>query len=155
MAATNHSLLSAASRISALFTIDPETDGCWNWTGAMSGGNYPGFTDDAGNFIYAHRFAYEAEYGEIPAHWHCHHLCGNRMCIRPDHLEALSPEDHRALHAAEFRAIRVTRGRVYQRLRDLGMAAREIACLVGSSANTVRRLIRDAQSVGELQAVTA
>ena len=108
MAATRLSLVPAELRVAAHFTIDPSPDGCWLWTGASSSqAGYAGFTDDAGHFIYAHRFAYERAYGPIPEGWHCHHLCGNHRCIRPDHLEALSPEQHRALHAEECRAVRI------------------------------------------------
>jgi hypothetical protein len=156
MAVTNLALRPAETRLAALFTIDPLT-GCWNWNGALSSqGDYPGFSD-GGRFVYAYRLSYSLANGPIEAGFAVHHTCGNRTCINPGHLAAMSRQEHRALHAQEYRAIRVIKGRVYQRLRECGMAACEIASMIGNSANTVRRLIRAAraaQSVGDLQAVT-
>ena len=159
MAATNVLPVSSDVRLARHFTSDDSPDGCWLWNGALSSqGGYPGFCDDVGNFVYAHRLSYELANGRIPARHHVHHSCGQRRCVRPEHLQALTPDEHRALHAEEYRDARIVRGRVYQRLRDLGLAAREIASLIGCKASTVRRLINDAraaQSAGELQAVTA
>jgi hypothetical protein len=38
-------------------------------------------------------------YGQpIPEGFHVHHLCGRNDCTNPDHLIAVSEEDHRKLH---------------------------------------------------------
>lgn len=42
----------------------------------------------------AHRLAYEIWVGPIPPGFHVHHSCGNKVCIEPTHLEAVSPRDH-------------------------------------------------------------
>lgn len=47
---------------------------------------------------FAHRVAYEQVFGKIPDGYHIHHRCDNKMCINVNHLEALSPEDHKIIH---------------------------------------------------------
>lgn len=55
---------------------------------------------------FAHRLAYEQVFGEIPEGIHIHHKCDNKMCINVNHLEALSPEEHRRIHThPKLRAI--------------------------------------------------
>lgn len=38
---------------------------------------------------YAHRIRYIETYGEIPEGFQIDHLCGNRECSKPEHLEAV------------------------------------------------------------------
>lgn len=71
-----------------------KTDGCWLWVGAISSTGYGCFflTKLKGKVrnTLAHRWAYEDTYGPIPAGLELDHLCRNRACVRPDHLEAVS-----------------------------------------------------------------
>lgn len=46
----------------------------------------------------AHRVAYELAMGRVPAGMEVDHLCRVRLCVRPDHLEAVS-------HAENMRRI--------------------------------------------------
>lgn len=62
---------------------------CWNWTGADNGHGYGVFSIHARQ-QYAHRIAYELHVGPIPAGTEIDHLCRNRRCVNPDHLEAVS-----------------------------------------------------------------
>ncbi len=39
----------------------------------------------------AHRFSYELANGPIPEGLQIDHLCRNRGCVRPDHMEAVTP----------------------------------------------------------------
>lgn len=39
---------------------------------------------------YAHRVYYEARFGPIPAGLQLDHLCRNRGCVNPDHLEPVT-----------------------------------------------------------------
>jgi len=41
-----------------------------------------------------HRFIYRAHHGEIPEGHEVDHMCRNRACCNPEHLQALSRRDH-------------------------------------------------------------
>lgn len=64
--------------------------GCWEWGGPPASTGYGQFGHD-GRSDKAHRFAYESAVGPIPAGYEIDHLCRNRICVRPDHLEAVPP----------------------------------------------------------------
>lgn len=69
--------------------IDERDDGCWRWTGSAPNPGYGRFYVD-GRKVYAHRFAYEFLIGPIPDGTEIDHLCRNRRCVNPAHLEAVS-----------------------------------------------------------------
>lgn len=64
---------------------------CWNWTGSGHGGGrrYGGLTV-AGRRRYAHAVAYETFVGPIPEGLELDHLCRNRWCVNPGHLEPVT-----------------------------------------------------------------
>jgi hypothetical protein len=73
----------------------PFTPGsCWTWTAGRNGDGYGTFgfvkADGTRTAIGAHRLAYMALVGPIPEGTEIDHLCRNRACVRPDHLEAVS-----------------------------------------------------------------
>lgn len=65
------------------------SDGCWEWQGHIGVGGY-GVISRYGIKVSAHQMAYRLEVGEIPDGLVLDHLCGNRQCCRPDHLEAVT-----------------------------------------------------------------
>lgn len=63
---------------------------CWLWLGGGTLGGY-GLIGrggrGAGNAL-VHRLSYEIAFGPIPTKLHIDHLCRNRRCVNPQHLEA-------------------------------------------------------------------
>jgi hypothetical protein len=64
--------------------------GCWEWTGAIVKASGYGSFWDGWKLVSAHRFSYVALKGEIPDGMQVDHLCRNRKCVNPDHLEAVT-----------------------------------------------------------------
>jgi hypothetical protein len=62
---------------------------CWTWLGSKSPNGYGLFTED-GRRTTAHRIAYERVHGQQAPNVHLDHLCRNRDCVNPDHLEPVS-----------------------------------------------------------------
>jgi len=72
-----------------------ERTGCWNWIGTILNTGY-------GSFRYklrrmgkthqpsAHRFCYGLLVGPIPKGLTLDHLCRNRRCVNPEHLEPVT-----------------------------------------------------------------
>jgi len=69
-----------------------KTDSCWNWTAYTIRG-YGQFRYD-GKGVYAHRFSYELLKGKIPDGLTLDHLCRNRKCVNPDHLEPVTNKEN-------------------------------------------------------------
>lgn len=61
-------------------------DGCIEWTGCLAESGYGIFTFKQKNY-FSHRASYEVYKGKIPKGKLIRHLCHNRKCCNPDHLE--------------------------------------------------------------------
>lgn len=68
--------------------------GCWQWTGHISDKGYGIFGLSHGKPMKAHRFSYEHFVGDIPKGMQIDHLCRNRACINPEHLEPVTNREN-------------------------------------------------------------
>lgn len=65
--------------------------GCWEWNGYVDKMGYSGkVTINGGQTDLAHRAYYRKFVGEIPEGFAIDHLCRNRKCVNPMHLEAVT-----------------------------------------------------------------
>lgn len=82
------------THIERLFNrIDKKPSGCWVWTGAVDGNGY-GRLRIGGELFCAHRAAYEMIRGAIPEGLQLDHLCRNRLCVNPAHLEPVTHQEN-------------------------------------------------------------
>lgn len=65
------------------------TQGCWHWTGAVQSRGYGSICQGGRTFL-THRVAYELLVGEIPAGLQIDHLCRNKRCCNPAHLDVVT-----------------------------------------------------------------
>ena len=67
--------------------------GCWEWTGYINDGGYGTFHTSE-RPVLAHRFSYNRAYGEIMEGLELDHLCRNRRCVNPNHLEQVTRREN-------------------------------------------------------------
>lgn len=83
------------SKVTKFQILDDPTDGpCWIWLPPVQSKGYGRFylgRDDEGKQLYrgSHVISYMHYVGPIPEGWIVDHLCNNKACCAPDHLEAI------------------------------------------------------------------
>lgn len=85
-------------RLEANRSIDAATD-CWNWNGTLADTGYGCISVD-GRQRHTHRVSYELHIGPVAAGLEIDHLCFNRACFNPAHLEAVLPAINKRRAAA-------------------------------------------------------
>lgn len=73
--------------------------GCWEWTGQKGPNGYGKIgvgqrSKGEKRTIYTHRLAFESVRGQIPEGMDLDHLCRNRGCCNPDHLEPVTRREN-------------------------------------------------------------
>lgn len=136
------------------FSIEADS-GCWEWQLAVNKIGY-GIIGVNGGSKFAHRMSYLSIKGPIPEGLELDHLCCNKRCVNPDHLEPVTRSENvrrgwkqRTLGTGLFgeknpRA-KLTRPQVarIRRLYADGFASQQwLGAQYGVSQTTVGRIVR-------------
>jgi hypothetical protein len=71
--------------------VTKHPEGCWEWTGPLTQGyGVIGAGGRHAGLIRTHRLSYELLVGPIPEGLQIDHLCKNRKCCNPEHLEPVT-----------------------------------------------------------------
>jgi hypothetical protein len=130
--------------------VEEMSDGCWEWTGSKHPKGY-GFFSATGKKIYAHRYIWQVLYGPIPTGFELDHLCNNKSCVRPDHLDCVTHSQNMA-RAAENGAWNGTKNGNAKRTESevlaikifagLGVPIRKLAEYLGIPVRSVYAIVR-------------
>ena len=109
---------------------------CWIWLLTLQSNGYSHMESKVADYRgTAHRWYWIQEHGEPPAGAHLDHLCRNRACVNPDHLQLVTVAEN----ARRGDNAKLTYGDVEEvkRLRAAGLLQREVADLLGVTRQTI------------------
>lgn len=123
---------------------------CWLWAGKVKTVGYGSIVVN-GRECYAHRFAWELNFGPVPdGKLVCHH-CDNRRCVRPDHLFVGTDADNHAdmvgkkrhRHGEEHHCCKLSAVQVIEirRLAATGLGKRKLGRRFGVNAGTIGAIL--------------
>jgi len=125
---------------------------CWPWTGARTKRGYGHLTREGGGHVYAHRAAWEMNFGAIPAGLFVCHRCDNPACVNPAHLFLGTNQDNVSDMVAKGRHLRgerhgmatITNAQAREVRERLARGERQahIARALGISKGTVHNIKR-------------
>lgn len=114
---------------------------CWIWTGALSNKGF-GTTRWRGKDWKAHRRSWIEARRELVAGLELDHLCGERSCVNPDHLEQI----HHAENTRRGRSAKLTPaqvGEIRERYAAGGITQTQLAVEFGVRQTSISNIVRE------------
>lgn len=100
-----------------------KTENCWIWNGASHVEGY-GLFGIKRRLYYTHRIAYFLKHGKINPNLTIDHLCRNRVCVNPDHMEQVTQQENtlrgKTLAAENSKKTHCPRGHPYDIIDKIG-----------------------------------
>jgi len=115
--------------------------GCWEWRGYIHPKTgYSGIMWNGGKPTTAHRVYYENHRGPIPLGMELDHLCKNRPCVNPEHLEIVT----RAENTRRSRSAKLSKSDV-RTIRSIGrdVPGQELAFLFDISESVISNILAE------------
>lgn len=140
------------------FWVKVDFGECWIWMGGRKSNGYGTFADKATGGAHrrwvtkgAHRWAWEYFNGPIPDGLHIDHLCRNRACVNPGHMEPVHPGEniHRGLKGVLRTAC--TQGHPFTAIDTYveRVTGRHICRICARRRNQERKLGHRTQNIGQ------
>jgi hypothetical protein len=113
------------------YLVDPVSD-CWIWQWGRNNSGYGVLCNRN-----AHRVYYERAGGTVPEGMVLDHLCRNRLCVNPAHMEPVTVAEN----ARRGKSAKLTMAQVVA-IHDSAAPARALASEHGVSIHTIRDIRR-------------
>lgn len=76
------------------YVLPEPNSGCWLWAGSIGTSGYAQFCNKSLPTNIGHRISYLFHVGAIPAGLQLDHLCRNKLCVNPQHLEPVTAREN-------------------------------------------------------------
>ena len=103
------------TEIERFWSFVSEGPGCQEWQGIQDGYGYGSFRFRGDRRLHkAHRVSWELTHAEpIPPGFQIHHICKNRLCVNPAHLQVLPQSIHASFDSVNARKTHCPQGHPY------------------------------------------
>lgn len=116
----------------------PDPSGCWRWVNGTTTNGYGHFSI-CGVYYQAHRIAYILHRGPVPESMQLDHLCRNRWCVNPWHLEIVTATEN--MRRGTSTKLDLQRVAAIRAAVASGISQRKVAPMFGIDHSTVCRIM--------------
>jgi hypothetical protein len=113
---------------------------CWLWARSLDEDGY-GYFRRGGKVIRAHVHYYEQSNSPIPEGMELDHLCENRRCVNPDHLEPVTHLENCRRGRLVKTGMSIEKARAVRADRAAGLTYREISDRYGIGQSLIAQIV--------------